>query len=380
MRLRFFLLFALCCLMQAAGAHDLRFVKATMNLDLEARSYQLAVQYDVDSFLAGVDPYHMTDAEFRQIEKLPRDKMEEGLEKARATLEKSVSIEFDGKPEFPDISFPEYIDGMPTSPMGAAGYYLEHTRRVLFTGEIPEGAQDFTLTTKNLGNCSLVIRQEGSDVEVQYATAANETTPPYSLKEPPKPLSGPEVVAQFGTLGFEHIIPEGIDHILFVLGLFLLAAQFRPLFWQITAFTIAHSVTLLLSVYDVVSVQGPIVEAIVALSIAYVAVENLVTQKLHWWRPLVVFCFGLLHGLGFAGGLKEIGIPDNHFLLALFSFNIGVEVGHLSVVGVAFLCIGWFREKPWYRVRVVYPISSIIALIAITWSIQRFWGLYMGAE
>ena len=373
-----FCFLSLALLMAPAAAHDLRFVKAAKELDLTARTYQLTVNYDVDSFLAGVDPYHMTDVEFQAIARMPKDEMNKKLETVGFEMGKSVEISFDGRAERPEIAFPEYADGMPAAPMGTAGYYLEHTRQIVFSGKIPEEAQAFSLTTKGMGNCSLTIRQKGVETEVMHALGPDQTSPPYSLKEPPKPLTAAQVVAQFGYLGFEHIIPAGIDHILFVMGLFLLAAQFRPLFWQITSFTLAHSLTLLLAVYDMITIPGEIVEAIVALSIAYVAIENLVTKNLHWWRPVVVFAFGLLHGMGFAGGLKEIGIPDNHFILSLLSFNIGVEIGHLAVVGVMFLLVGWFREKPWYRARVVYPISGVIAAIALTWSVQRFWALAMG--
>jgi len=373
-----FALLSLLLFVVPASAHDLRFVKAAMEFDLTARTYELTVNYDVDSFLAGVDPYHMTDVEFQAIARMPKDEMNRKLDDARFALEKSVEIAFDNRIERPDIAFPEYAEGMPAAPMGTAGYYLEHTRRVVFTGSIPEGAEAFTLTTKGMGNCSLVIRQKGVEAEVMHAIGPDQTSPAYSLKEPPKPLTAMQVIGQFGYLGFEHIVPAGIDHILFVMGLFLLAAQFRPLFWQITAFTLAHSLTLLLAVYDMVAIPGEIVEAVVAMSIAYVAIENLVTKNLHWWRPVVVFAFGLLHGMGFAGGLKEIGLPENHFILSLLSFNIGVEIGHLSVVGVMFLLVGWCREKPWYRARVVYPISGIIAAIALTWSVQRFWSLAMG--
>ena len=133
------------------------------------------------------------------------------------------------------------------------------------------------------------------------------------------------VVRQYVVLGFTHILPKGVDHILFVIGLFLLSTRLRPVLTQVTAFTVAHSITLGLSIYGIVALPPGIVEPLIALSIAYVAIENLITRELHAWRIGVVFLFGLLHGLGFAGVLRELGLPRNEFLTALLSFNVGVE-------------------------------------------------------
>ena len=125
------------------------------------------------------------------------------------------------------------------------------------------------------------------------------------------PKSSLQTMSEYIRLGFVHIVPEGLDHILFVLGLFFLSTQLRPLLVQVTAFTIAHSITLALGLYGVVRIAPSIVEPLIALSIVYVAVENIATSKLSPWRPFVVFAFGLLHGLGFAGILQELGLPRN---------------------------------------------------------------------
>src|SRR6185436_16897009 len=160
--------------------------------------------------------------------------------------------------------------------------------------------------------------------------------------------------------------PRGLDHVLFVLGIFLLSTRLRPVLWQISAFTVAHTITLALTIYGVVSLPAKIVEPLIALSIVYVAVENVFTSKLHAWRPLVVFCFGLLHGMGFAGVLSEIGLPRSEFVPALLSFNLGVEGGQLTVILVAFLLVGLpFRREVWYRRRVVVPCSLAIAAIGL---------------
>lgn len=196
------------------------------------------------------------------------------------------------------------------------------------------------------------------------------------------PRAGDGTAADAGTaavawryvrLGFDHIVPEGTDHALFVLGLFLLTPRVKPLLWQITAFTLAHSVTLTLATLRLVSVPGSVVEPVIALSIAFIAVENLCTTKIRAWRPLVAFMFGLVHGLGFASGLMEIGLPTRQLATGLIAFNVGVEGGHISVLLVAFALLGWARARPWYRARVVLPLSVVIAGIALLWSIDRVW-------
>ncbi|HMQ14684.1 MAG TPA: HupE/UreJ family protein, partial [Phycisphaerae bacterium] len=191
------------------------------------------------------------------------------------------------------------------------------------------------------------------------------------LDEPPAARSGAAVAWQFLLLGFEHILPEGVDHILFVLGLYLLSPRLRPLLWQVTAFTVAHTATLALSMYGVVSLPARVVEPLIALSIVYVAVENLVTQELKWWRPMAVFGFGLLHGLGFAGVLTELAPPRSEFVAALVSFNVGVELGQLAVIGLALLLTGWWRGREWYRGRIVKPASLAIAAVALFWTVER---------
>ena len=175
-----------------------------------------------------------------------------------------------------------------------------------------------------------------------------------------------QVVRTYLELGFTHILPKGTDHILFVLGIFLLSIRLRPILMQVTAFTVAHTITLALTIYGVVSLSPRIVEPLIALSIVYVAVENILTPKLSPWRVAVVFAFGLLHGMGFAGVLAQLGLPRSEFLPALLSFNAGVELGQLAVISIAFLLIGLpFRNKPWYRRRIVIPGSIAIAAVGL---------------
>jgi hypothetical protein len=178
--------------------------------------------------------------------------------------------------------------------------------------------------------------------------------------------------AKYVWTGFQHILPKGLDHILFVLGLFFFSLHLRPLLYQVTAFTAAHTLTLALATLDIVSVPASIVEPLIALSIAYVAVENIFHRRINRLRVAVVFGFGLLHGLGFASVLGDIGLSPGHFLASLIAFNIGVELGQLAVILVAFLTVGlWFGKRPWYRARIAVPASAGIAVMGLWWFIER---------
>ena len=181
-----------------------------------------------------------------------------------------------------------------------------------------------------------------------------------------------DAAALYLKLGYQHILPLGLDHILFVVSLFLLSAKLKSLLWQSLTFTVAHSITLGLAMYNVIKLPAGIVEPLIALSIMYVALENVFTSKLRRSRIAVVFLFGLIHGLGFAGALSNLGLPQNAYLTSLVMFNIGVELGQLTVILIAFFLFGkWFGHKPWYHKYVVTPLSLVIAAIALLWVIQR---------
>lgn len=185
-------------------------------------------------------------------------------------------------------------------------------------------------------------------------------------------LSGSEIAMLYMKLGFTHILPLGLDHILFILALYFLNPKLKQVIWQATAFTVAHSITLGLAMTGVIAPASSIVEPIIALSIVFVAVENLFATKVNPFRIVLVFVFGLIHGLGFAGVLGELGMPEENFAKSLIMFNVGVELGQVAVILMAYLLIGkWFSEKEWYRRRVLYPVSSLIGVVALYWTIER---------
>ncbi len=175
-------------------------------------------------------------------------------------------------------------------------------------------------------------------------------------------------------IGVDHILPDGLDHILFVLALFLASTRLRALVIQISTFTVAHTVTLGLAAAGVIVPVPAIVEPLIAFTIAFVAIENLVFSDMTRWRPLLVFAFGLVHGLGFAGFFGELGLPPGQFWSALIGFNLGVEIGQLSVVAAAFVMALLIRrrlDERAYRRYAVLPASAAIGLVGLWWGVQR---------
>ena len=185
-------------------------------------------------------------------------------------------------------------------------------------------------------------------------------------------MSSKETLLLYLQLGFQHIIPLGLDHILFIIALFIINPKFKDILLQATAFTIAHTITLGLSMFQIIKAPTQIVEIIIAVSIVYVAVENIYSNKVKPSRIAIVFLFGLIHGLGFAAVLSEIGLPQNKFIPSLLMFNIGVELGQIAVITIFyFLLIKWVKHKEYYRIKIVRPISFLISLVAIFWIFER---------
>ncbi len=254
---------------------------------------------------------------------------------------------------------------------------LSRASTLKLSGVLPKGASKVTWRwDKSFGNS--VVRVKGIDQASQETKTvfaevvkAGATSKLINIRD--FVVVGQwDVFVQYIELGFQHIIPKGIDHILFVIGLFLLSTRLSSLLWQISAFTIAHTMTLGLAMAGVISAPSAIVEPLIAASIVYVAVENIFTAHLTKWRPLIVFLFGLLHGLGFASVLSELGLQASNFASGLIGFNIGVEIGQLTVIAVCFMTVGiWFGDKPYYRKYITIPASLIIAIIAAWWFVER---------
>lgn len=216
--------------------------------------------------------------------------------------------------------------------------------------------------------------EEGPSEAFEWAGLVDAKDPGAAARVPEGAPANPPWYQELWTylrLGFKHIVPQGLDHMLFVLALFFLGLEWRKLIAQTTVFTIAHATTLFLSRYGVISLPGRYVEPLIAFSIACIALENIWRPKLGPARLALVFAFGLVHGLGFAGSLAEVEFPRDQFLLALLGFNLGVDFGQLAVIAVAFLAVGWFRDKPWFRTRITIPCCAAIAATGLFWTVQR---------
>jgi hypothetical protein len=276
-----------------------------------------------------------------------------------------VTVAVDGVPVRPDIAWTvSGADPMRTSPLAI----------IKLSGGTPAGAKHLTWTYAwTFTPYAFVARRAPSvNATTEWLEGGETATPVPITGPPPPPASRLQIIGRYVALGYTHILPKGLDHVLFVLGIFLLSRRARPILLQVSAFTIAHSITLALGMYGFVRLPATVVEPAISLSIAYVALENMFTSDLQPWRYGLVFAFGLLHGLGFAGALSEVGLPRAEFLTALVGFNAGVELGQLTVVAAAFLLVGhWFGRRTWYRQRIVLPASCGIAVAGVYWTIQR---------
>lgn len=353
-----------------ARAHDFNFTDVLVVLKTNG-TYQIDVTLDADALALGVSPDTDSAAVAAELEALSAAELAGRVEQAGDTVLRRVRVRFDEVKQQPQVSFPEL-----ESPLAGEGAPTVLGTTARLTGRVPPRAQEFSFgASRVFPVIELTLFEQATGNVVKYTLGAAEDSPPYKLGSSAARAPGRlEVAARYLILGFEHILPRGLDHMLFVLGLFLLSTRLRALFWQITAFTLAHSVTLGLSIYGVVSLPSRLVETLIALSIAYVAMENLATAELKPWRPALVFLFGLLHGLGFAGALRELGLPRGEFATALVTFNAGVELGQLSVVLLAFLLVGWARRRNWYRKAIVLPASAAIALVGLYWAFERALG------
>lgn len=287
---------------------------------------------------------------------------------ACAALFSHVSILFDDRASVPLVSCVVDASGS-ASPGGLDALGVTAT----FRGVVPPLARTFRWRYDlTYASYALSIGAGAAAADETIWLDGAEESRPVLLAGPVVPRSHATVAGDYFQLGFTHILPKGLDHILFVMGLALLSRRLRPILWQVSAFTLAHTLTLGLTVYAVIDLPSSFVEPLIALSIVYVAVENLVTSELKPWRVALVFAFGLLHGMGFADALRDLALPRHQLLTALVAFNTGVEAGQLAVLLAAFLFVAALAARPdACRRWIVVPASASIALAGVFWMVQR---------
>ena len=226
----------------------------------------------------------------------------------------------------------------------------------------PHNPEDFVISEIEQGELTF----ENEKIAEEYAAAVKRLR-----TRRLNAMSLGKKIVIFTKSGFEHIIPKGFDHILFILGLFFSCLKFRSLLIQVTAFTIAHSITLILASIGFIEIPSSIVEPLIALSIVWIALENFLLKEPSKWRYLVVFSFGLLHGLGFASVLSYYGLPKDNFISLLLAFNIGVELGQLSILIAAFVLVDLIFKKVFKIENIGTPASITIGSIGLFWFIER---------
>ncbi|MBC8212227.1 MAG: HupE/UreJ family protein [Gammaproteobacteria bacterium] len=353
-------------------------VKPTM-IDISVHAngrVELELHLSIEALLTGINNRYRNTKSAPQSEQydalraLPPEQLASQFEPFIAKLLDAAALRFDDHKielKVSRVDIPE------------AGYQKVPRASVLYLeGMVPRGSQTLTWYFPQQFSDNAVRVKQVDDEREKWLWSDwvwltdDQVSEPFPVDQAfvKKPLG--EVVASYIHLGFVHIVPYGLDHILFVLGIFLLTIRLRPLLAQVTMFTLAHSITLALAAYGVFELPARVVEPLIALSIAYIGIENIFSRLVKRRRLLLVFGFGLLHGLGFAGVLKEFGMPPGDYATALISFNVGVEAGQIAIVALAFLIFaGWQAHKQWYRMLVVMPVSGIISVLGLIWTYDR---------
>ena len=365
----------LCGLFPPAFADVVKPALVEISVFSEGR-FRVEIRASIEALLTGINAQYQDTTQAPTAEKYDElrvleaaDLMRE-FEPFRQTMLQKIALSLDGQRanmQIAEVDIP------------APGYTkVPRISLIVLEGEVP--ARTRTLTwyyPATFGDNAVRVRQvDETNAKWHWSgwqwirnDAVSES---FSLTEVFSPPGTLDIVAEYIGAGFDHIIPAGLDHILFVLGLFLLSTRLGTLLWQVTMFTIAHSITLAMAMTGLIDLPARVVEPLIALSIAYIGVENIWHRGLHKSRLALVFAFGLLHGLGFASLLSDFGMPDGAFATALIAFNIGVEFGQLAVLAGAYLAIGfWFGNKPYYRQVIVIPASLVIALVGLYWTWDR---------
>jgi hypothetical protein len=367
--LRFIAITYLAIFGVVSPSHAHEAIPTIVTVTVERSTVELKVRFMAEAYLAGIDLSEfsfMNDSEksdaYDRLRALDIAELRNQFDAAWPQLSNNIQIIQNGQPL--ELSLTEFtVDDIANDEI--ARYSVASVSGAII------GAGPVTLQFPiSLGE--VVVRQEGVENPLTQLLDAGRISDPIMAEGSDAAKSAWGTFVEYIPVGFDHIVPKGLDHILFVLGIFFLGAGWRALVWQISAFTLAHTVTLALGALEIIVISGSIVEPLIAASIVFVAVENLMTTSLNKRRPVIIFGFGLLHGLGFASVLGDFGLPDGQFIPALIGFNIGVEVGQLTVVAVAAILLTLpFGRFDWYRRAIAVPASIFIALVGAYWFIER---------
>ena len=388
-RLLAFSLFFLCS--THSQAHELR--PAVADIEATSQSINVSMRVNVEALITEIGPEHSDSddspqaAVYNRLRQMPAPELEIELQNYLPSLLDQISLTSGTGEELPltlaSVSIPSVDDVRlprdstlllqaairpPTVESVSWSWATQYGPIILRSGT-PNDTPQSADTDADTSFDDLAV--ENSEVLFTQYLQAGGTSKLIALESMADASTGSGFI-DYLVIGFEHIIPKGLDHILFVIGLFLLAPRLKHIVWQVSMFTIAHTVTLGLGITQIIELPAHVVEPLIALSITVICVENLFGSRFRPSRLIIVFAFGLLHGLGFAGVLSDIGMPDGQFVSSLVAFNIGVELGQLTVVLACFALVGWwFGNKPWYRHIVTIPGSLAIGGVGLFWFLQR---------
>lgn len=349
-------------------AHEVQ--PAIADLSSTADTITLEITLNAEAFLAGIDLDGLQDTgnsdnapDYDALRSLPTEQLSERLQRYWPTLSQKIQLLGNSAP------IPMTLEAIEV--MDPGNIELPRDTRITLSAARYRTVQAVTLTWAR-GNGALVLRQVGVDDPFTGYLSGGDTSPDIRLSGQTAPETALSTFGQYVPVGFAHILPLGLDHILFVLGLFFLSPRLRPLLWQVSAFTLAHTVTLAMGALGWVTVPASVVEPLIAASIVFVAVENVLSRGVSPWRPVIVFGFGLLHGLGFASVLGQFGLPEDQFIPALLGFNVGVELGQLVVIACTFALVFAALRVDRGKMRVA-PAQIIYGLLAIAFIGMRLW-------
>ena len=341
-----------------------------INLQIDKKRISIELTINLEAYLAGVDfsildntNDHDNETYYKTLRKLNNSELTKIFLKNWDKFVSLFSIVSEDGTKLNNFNFSkidtEDIDNTEVSRLSNIYFFVEN-----------QGMKPVTFqASRILGE--IIFRQTGVENGVTQFLLSGEKSKVISAKTG-KPLDWIDTFLDYIPVGFSHILPKGLDHILFVLGLLFLTPKVYPLLIQISIFTLAHTITLAISSLKIIDISSAIIEPLIAASIIYVAIENFFNSSLTKYRSIIIFFFGLLHGLGFASVLSSFGLPGTNFIWALVGFNVGVEIGQLTII-LAFytIFIYWIKTKNYYRKYISIPGSLIIALFGTFWLLER---------
>ena len=368
----FFFIFFFLFISLSLKSHEIK--PSIADFSINESSLTFEIRLNAELILSGIDASDIQNTDnsnlsykYDDLRKLPDNDLKENIMSNWDNISQNIYIKLDGDVQKLNLLSIEIINQR----------NYEVTRDTIISFHIPLDKKNTSFSfsmSKKFG--SIILREQNLNKKVDqlYTNYLNsgDASDLINLNHTVA-LTKINSFIKYLFLGIQHIIPKGLDHILFIIGLFLFSNLIRPLLLQVTMFTIAHTITLVIASLSLINVNASIVEPLIALSIVYIGVENIFKKYSNTKiRYYVIFLFGLLHGLGFALVLKDVGLDYSNLLINLVSFNIGVEIAQIFILFLLYLTIGlFFSKKKYYKLIFQIPLSLFISLIAIYWFVER---------